>query len=289
MTREFESNPYAFLKMHGLGNDFVILDRRKGGFPITPERARRIADRRRGVGFDQLVVLEESARAAARMVILNPDGSESGACGNATRCVARLLSAESGQRALTIETAAGLLACEALEDGRYRIDMGPPRLDWREIPMARPMATDRLEYRPPGYGGEILGAGAANMGNPHVVFFVPDAEAVPLAEVGPRVETDPLFPERTNVEFCQILGPETIRMRVWERGAGITEACGSGACAAAVAAARLGLIPGRRAEVVLDGGALEIDWTETGVLMTGAAALSYRGRLDEGLIGIGAV
>ncbi|MDD2868223.1 diaminopimelate epimerase [Neomegalonema sp.] len=284
MTQDFERNPYAFRKMHGLGNDFVILDRRMGGFPVTPERARRIADRRRGVGFDQLVVLEGSGRAAARMVILNPDGSESGACGNATRCVARLLMEEAGVRALTVETAAGLLACEALADGRYRVDMGPPRLEWREIPMSRPMATDRLDYAPPGFAGEILGAGAANMGNPHVAFFVRDVEAVPLAAVGPRVEHDPLFPERINVEFCQVLAPDRIRMRVWERGAGITEACGSGACATVVAGARLGLT-GRRAEVILDGGSLEIDWTDSGVLMTGPAALSYAGVLDAALAG----
>ena len=288
MTQAFESNPYGFHKMHGLGNDFVIIDRRSGGFPITPERARRIADRRRGVGFDQLIVVEPSARGVARMVILNPDGSESGACGNATRCVARLLMEEAGASALDLETAAGLLACRALPDGRIQANMGPPRLDWREIPMSRAMATDRLDYAPPGYEGailgEILGAGAANMGNPHVVFFVPEVEAVPLESVGPRVEHDALFPQRVNVEFCQILAPDRLRMRVWERGAGITQACGSGACATVVAGARLGLTA-RRAEVILDGGALEIDWTEAGVLMTGPAALSYVGTLDAELTG----
>ena len=271
-----------FLKMHGLGNDFVVLDARSRPLALTEAVVRAIADRRTGVGFDQLVVLEPAKDALADvfMRLYNADGSTIGACGNATRCVAALLMAETGRPQAVIETIAGLLDAQAAPGGMVAVDMGPARLDWREIPLAEAVDTNHL---PLAIGGlaDPVGVG---MGNPHAVFFVPDAEAAPVALIGPQVEHHPLFPERTNVEFAQILSPERIRMRVWERGAGITMACGTGACATLVAAARRGLT-GRAAEVVLDGGSLFIEWLKDDhVLMTGPATLAYGGTLDAALL-----
>ena len=269
----------AFIKMHGLGNDFVVLDRRAGGEMPTAEVARRIADRRLGVGCDQLLVLLPSSRAAAFMRILNPDGSEAEACGNGTRCVGRLLMEESRADLVTIETVAGVL--EVAADARsYTVDMGAPRFGWREIPLARPAETLGLDL----IHGPLARPVAVNLGNPHAVFFVDDVGAIPLADLGPAIEHHGLFPERTNVEVVEVRDRRTLRVRVWERGAGITPACGSGACAALVAAVRLGRT-GRTAEVVLDGGTLRIDWSEPGrVLMTGSAEISYRGELAPALL-----
>lgn len=288
-----------FLKMHGLGNDFVVIDARRTPLTLQPAQRRLIADRRRGIGCDQLILIEpaegrggEDGGATAFMRIYNPDGSESGACGNATRCVASLLMAESGRDGVVIRTAAGLLDCGTAPGGLVTVDMGPARLDWREIPLAGPADTLRLDLAVGGAVGGAAGGGtralegpcAVGMGNPHAVFFVEDAEAVPLAELGPLVEHHPLFPERTNVEVAQILSPGEIRLRVWERGAGITQACGSGACATAVAAARLGLA-GRRSIVRLDGGTLALEWREDGhVMMTGPVATSFSGTLDASLL-----
>lgn len=273
-----------FLKMHGLGNDFVVLDAREDRFTVTPAQARAIADRRTGVGFDQLILIEppRNAGADAFMRILNPDGSESGACGNATRCVARLLAREAGAGAVTIETTAGLLASRENADGSVTVDMGPARLDWDRIPLAE--AVDTLNV--PLSAGPLHGATCVNMGNPHAVFFVPDAEAVDLAALGPGLEHHPIFPERCNIEVAQVLSPELIRMRVWERGAGITRACGTGACAVLVAAARRGLT-GRKATIRLDGGDLRIEWREDGhVLMTGPVATSFTGELSDTLLAV---
>lgn len=273
-----------FLKMHGLGNDFVVLDARTTPIAVSPQAARAIGDRRTGVGFDQLVVLEPAKNTAADiyMRILNSDGSQAGACGNATRCVAWLLMQESGKDRVVIETVSGLLDAKAAGERMVTVDMGLARLDWRELPLSQAADTIALPVQVP-----VAGAGqpvGVSMGNPHAVFFVPDAEAVPLAEVGPTVEHHALFPERTNVEFATVVGPEKIRMRVWERGSGITQACGTGACATLVAAARRGLT-GRKAEVVLDGGSLFIEWRDDGhVLMSGPAALSYAGVLDASLL-----
>ena len=265
-----------FLKMHGLGNDFVILDARPGGEPVTPALARALGDRHRGVGFDQLAVIRNGAGVAAEIDFWNSDGSEADACGNATRCVARLLMAESGQSAIELRTGRGVLRAEDAGDGLTRVNMGAPVLDWRAIPLARAVDLDALPIETP------LGVlpGAAGMGNPHCVFVVPDAEAVDLGEVGPLVEHDPLYPERTNVEIVEILDRETIRMRVWERGGMVTLACGSGACAAAVVTARRGLT-GRGVTVRLDGGELRIDWRDDGVWMTGPTALVFEGRLSQ--------
>ncbi len=267
-----------FLKMHGLGNDFVILDARTADLGLTPGRIQGIADRRRGVGCDQLIVLEppRSRDSQVWMTIYNPDGSESGACGNATRCVAWVLMGENGDSSVTIETRAGLLDAEKRGDRMIQVDMGAAQLDWRDLPLSRPMDTLHLDLS----AGPLTDAVGVSMGNPHAVFFVPDVGAVDLAALGPGLEHDALFPERCNIEVAQILSPDRIRMRVWERGAGITQACGTGACATLVAAARRGLT-GRRAVIMLDGGELDIEWLpDDHVLMTGPVALSFRGRLS---------
>lgn len=269
-----------FRKMHGLGNDFVIVDLR-GGHPV-PDAAlvRAVADRRRGIGFDQFISIEDdpSGEIAAYMGIRNPDGSRSGACGNATRCVGHLLMAESGAERVRLRTDAGILSCWAAPGGLVRVDMGRPKLDWREIPVAEASDTVRVDVKfGPLDAPALWGPGAVNMGNPHAVFFVDDAEAFPVEKIGPMVENHPMFPERTNVEFCTVTGPNRMRMRVWERGAGITQACGSGACAAVVAGVRRGLVE-RRCVVTLDGGPLGIEWPEGGpVMMTGPVALSFEG------------
>ncbi|MGC8468714.1 MAG: diaminopimelate epimerase [Acetobacteraceae bacterium] len=266
-----------FRKMHGAGNDFVILDERAGRLGIGAERARAIADRHRGVGCDQIILLEPPpAGADVAMRILNADGSESGACGNASRCVARILAEESGASRCTIRTIAGDLAAEVLAGGTIRVDLGPARLGWQEIPLARAMDTLHL----PLSAGPLADPAACSMGNPHATFFVSDLAAVPLAALGPALEHDPLFPERANIGVAEILAPDRIRLRVWERGAGLTRACGSGACAALVNAHRRGLA-GRRASLVLDGGVLDIAWREDGhVLMAGPAETAFAGAIE---------
>ena len=270
-----------FHKMQGLGNDFVILDRRSGKLSLSAAQIRRIADRRQGVGCDQLLCLDPSERADVFMRVFNADGSEVGACGNGTRAVARLMMEERGGNRALIETAAGVLTVTAGIQG-YTVDMGRPRFGWDEIPLARPMDTSALELGL----GPLERPVAVNLGNPHAVFFVDDAEAVPLGELGPALETDPLFPERANIGVAEVRGPRALRLRVWERGVGLTSACGSGACAALVAAARRGLTE-RSAEVVLDGGTLRIAWNEADrVLMTGPASHSFRGRLDPELLAV---
>lgn len=273
-----------FLKMHGLGNDFVIIDARTIPVPLTGAQVRAIGDRRRGVGFDQLILIEPPQDKAADifMRILNPDGSEAGACGNATRCVASLVGKGMGRDMLTIQTIAGLLRCWLHADGTVTVDMGPARLDWQQIPVAA--ACDTL-HLPPSAGPLSDGVGV-NMGNPHAVHFVPDAEAVDLSHWGPQLETHPFFPTRANIEVASVTGPASLRMRVWERGAGITQACGSGACAVGVAAIRRGLVTGRRVTVTLDGGDLDIEWRDDGnVLMTGPVATSFAGTLGPDLLG----
>jgi diaminopimelate epimerase len=268
-----------FRKMHGLGNDFVVLDARRADLPVTPARAAAIADRRTGVGCDQFIVLEPGTDGAdVFMRIRNPDGSEAGACGNATRCVASLVAAETGRDRVVVRTVAGDLPVEALPGGLWRADMGPARLGWREVPLAREADTLRV----PLARAEGLGAPAAcSMGNPHATFFVPDLDAVPVAELGPRLERDPIFPDRANIGFVQVLGSAQIRLAVWERSAGLTRACGSAACAALVNAARRGLT-GRRATVSLPGGDLESEWREADghVLMTGPVATAFTGEIS---------
>jgi len=264
-----------FLKMHGLGNDFVVIDARDVPDPVTPALARALGDRHRGVGFDQLAVIRADTEADAAIDFWNADGSTAGACGNATRCVARLLMDETGAHALGLRTGRGVLVAEDAGGGLIRVNMGPPQLDWRAIPLARDVDLDALPL--PG------APSAVGMGNPHCVFFVEDAGAVDVEGEGARFERHPLFPEGANVEFVQVLDRGTLRMRVWERGGFVTLACGSGACAVAVAAARRGLAA-RRVTVRLDGGPLDIEWREDGVWMTGPATRVFEGRLDAGLL-----
>ena len=272
-----------FIKMHGLGNDFVVLDARSRPLVLGPEGARAIADRRTGVGCDQVLVLQppESGLADARMRIYNADGGEAAACGNGARCVAAMVMKEKGNSHAIIETAAGLLDGEATGDGMISVDMGPAALDWRDIPLAEPTDTLHLDIG----NGRLEDPVAVSMGNPHAVFFVDDADAVDLETSGPAIERHPLFPEYTNVEATEVRTSGDIRVRVWERGVGITRACGSGACAALVAANRRGLA-GRTADVVLDGGRLTIEWLpDDHVLMTGPVAVTFSGTLDPGLLG----
>jgi diaminopimelate epimerase len=260
-----------FMKMHGAGNDFVVIDRRKGGPAMTAGLARAIGDRNRGVGFDQLAEITSSDGADFGLVFWNSDGSQAGACGNATRCVSDFVMRGLGTDRVTLTTARGGLVAERAEDGRVWVNMGRPQLDWISIPLAREM--DNLHLPLPG------DPVAVGMGNPHCVHFVEDAEAVDLAGLGPRIEHDPLFPQRTNVEFASLISPCRMRMRVWERGTGITLACGSGACATAVAAHLRGLI-GPRVALEVDGGTLEVDWRDDGVWLTGPVARVFDGVLS---------
>lgn len=275
-------NQIDFIKMHGLGNDFVVIDDRDGRLALTPEEARAVGNRRTGIGFDQLLILEKPTAADADvfMRIRNPDGSEAQACGNGTRCVASRVMDELGRDRITVETVAGLLASTRNSDGRVTVDMGPAGLDWQQIPVSRQVDTLHMEIGTDGLADPV----GVSMGNPHAVFFVDDVEAINLTTVGPKLEHDDLFPERANIEIVQLIGPDRLRMRVWERAAGITQACGSGACAVGVAAHRRGLTS-RRVEVLLDGGPLEIEWRDDGhVLMTGPVATSFQGRLHPSLI-----
>lgn len=249
---------FVFYKMHGLGNDFVVAEG-----SVDDALARRMADRRRGIGCDQVLVMEPPRTAGADvfMRIFNADGSVSAACGNGTRCVADLWMERNGRDRCVVETEAGLLPCARTEGGLVQADMGAPV---SILPV-------RVEGRD---------AVAVDVGNPHCVFFVADAEAAPLETVGPRAERDPLFPRRANVEFAQVMGSGRIRVRVWERGAGVTQACGSGACAVLAAAVFSGLLSGRRAEIVLDGGSLFIEQRESDghLLMTGPSVRVFEGQ-----------
>lgn len=248
-----------FMKMHGLGNDFVVLDARARDIALSPALIARIADRHRGIGFDQLAVIK-AGEADAHLIFFNADGTLSAACGNATRCIARHLMDETGKASLTLTTARGRLQAVDAGRGLTSVNMGAAQLEWYEIPLSEQMDTLELPIE----GGPV----ATGMGNPHCSFFVADAEAIPLAQFGPRYEHHPLFPARTNVQVASLLAPDHLRMRVWERGVGVTLASGSSSCAVAVAAARRGLT-GRAVRITLDGGTLEVDWREDGVWLTG--------------------
>lgn len=260
--------------MHGAGNDFIIVDERPRSLGLTPEAVITLSDRRLGVGCDQFITLHRpppGTDADVVMRIQNPDASEAGACGNATRCVAELLFEENGRPFQVIRTLAGDLPAERLADGRQRVDMGVARLGWQDVPMAEARDTLAVDLGVPWL------AVCCSMGNPHATLFVPDVMAVPIEALGPRLEHHPLFPTLANISFAQVLAPDRIRLRVWERGAGLTLACGSGACAALVAAVRRGLMA-RAASVVMDGGALDITWRENGhVLMAGPSVMVFRG------------
>ena len=268
-----------YYKMNGCGNDFVIFDARPYGvLNLSPEQVRDIADRTRGIGCDQVIAIERSIRADVFMRIWNASGEEVSACGNATRCVGWLLG-EEGHARSKVETVAGLLSAFSEGRGRVTVDMGSPLLKWEEIPVAKQTDTVRRDFAAPGPWG-LEGPGGVNMGNPHAVFVVPDPDALPIAEIGPTVETDPFFPQHVNVGFVAVRGPRSLRLRVWERGAGLTKACGTGACAAVVAVSRMGLID-RRAELELDGGMLEVEWRakDDRVIMTGPVELEGEGDL----------
>jgi diaminopimelate epimerase len=270
-----------FLKMNGLGNDFVVVEARTAPFAPAPAEARAIADRGKGVGCDQIIAIEPSTTSEARVRFWNADGEEVGACGNGTRCVAWLLMEASGRDQAVFETPAGTLSGRRAGEGAVTVDMGEPGLDWRDIPLAEAMNTRGIELQVGPIDNPVLHTpGCVSMGNPHVVFFVPDAEAAPVREVGPMIEHHHLFPERTNVGFAQIVSRDRIRLRVWERGVGETQACGTGACAALVAAHRRGLVD-RKATIVCNGGELVIEWRETDghVLMTGPVAVEFAGTL----------
>jgi diaminopimelate epimerase len=266
-----------FMKMHGAGNDFVVIDSRGRAPVATAALARALGDRHRGIGFDQLAEIQDAQGVDFGLDFWNADGSRAQACGNATRCVSDYVMRTTGKTSVTMATARGGLAAERLPDGRVNVNMGHPMLDWDQIPLARAMETLHLPLH-----GDPVGVG---MGNPHCVFFVPDAEAVTVETDGKWAETDPLFPERTNVEFASLTAPDRLRMRVWERGAGVTLACGSGACATAVAAHRRGLT-GRRVTIDVDGGTLEVDWREDGVWMAGPVAHVFDGTLTPAYVAV---
>lgn len=264
----YSHNSLPFMKMHGLGNDFVVIDLRDGRLPPAPQVIAAMADRHCGVGFDQLATIQADQAADARLVFWNADGSRSAACGNATRCIARFLMDQTGRGRLALRTDHAVLWAEDAGNGLTRVNMGPPVLDWRAIPLAREVDLDHL----PVEGDPV----ATGMGNPHMTFFVGDAAAIDLDRFGPAHEHHPLYPERTNVEVVQVLSPEEIILRIWERGTGPTLASGSCSCAAAVAAARRGLT-GRRVRVNVPGGVLLIDWREDGVWMQGPTAYVFDG------------
>lgn len=265
------SDPVRFVKMHGAGNDFVVLDLRRGAQPCSAARAAALADRHTGIGCDQLIALLPPRQAGADvfMQIANADGSEAGACGNATRCIADLLADELGRDDLVIETISGLLPALRVAPGLVRVEMGRPGLDWQHIPLSR--AEDTLHLPLPG------DPAAASMGNPHATFFVEDLEAEPIFVRGPIVQANPLFARGVNVGFAQVLSPNAMRLRVYERGAGLTRACGSGACAAMVNAYRRGFCASE-VEVRMDGGSVTVAWDGAGAVhMTGPATRSFSG------------
>jgi diaminopimelate epimerase len=268
-----------FRKMQGLGNDFVVFDGRTRSLSITPALAQRVADRHFGIGCDTVVLLlPGSANADACLRFFNANGDEIEACGNATRCIGRLLMDERGLARVRLESKAGSLLCSDAGKGLVLVDMGAPRLDWQEIPMSEAKDTMQFQFD---METRVLTASAVSMGNPHCILFVGDAEKAPVAQIGPLIENHALFPKGVNVEFAQVLDKDRIRMRVWERGVGITLACGTGACATAVSAIRKGLV-NRTVELILDGGSLMLEWRESDghVLMTGPGVTSFTGEFD---------
>ena len=265
----------GFMKMHGAGNDFVIIDSRGRAAVVTAVMARALGDRNRGVGFDQLAEIRDSDVADFALDFWNSDGSRAGACGNATRCVCDFIMRELGRTAVSLVTDRGALRAMRLADGRVSVNMGHPQRDWAEVPLAHAVDTLHLPL-----AGDPVAVG---MGNPHCIFFVPDAEAVDLPAVGPGWEHHPIYPQRTNVEFAALIGPDHLRMRVWERGAGVTLACGSGTCATVVAAHLRGLT-GRSVTVDVDGGVLQVDWRDDGVWLTGPVVHVFDGVLTPAFL-----
>ena len=273
-TRAIPSDGLPFRKMHGAGNDFVILDSRGMAPVVTPALARAIGDRHRGVGFDQLAEIRDGENTDITLDFWNSDGSRAGACGNATRCVASEWMAETGRDSVAIRTTRGVLRAE-MRGEEVWVNMGPPVLDWASVPLAREVDLLHLPI-----DGDPVAVG---MGNPHAVFFVDDIGSVDVAGRGASVEHDPLYPQATNVEFVEVRARDEVRMRVWERGTGITLACGSGACAVAVAGHQRGLTE-RHIRIEVDGGWLELDWREDGVWMTGPVARVFDAVLSPAVL-----
>jgi len=259
-----------FKKMHGLGNDFVVIDARGSALRVTTALAVALADRHRGVGFDQLAVISAAADADFHLTFWNADGSPSAACGNATRCIARHEMDRTGKAALNITTDRGLLQAQDAGQGLTAVNMGHPQTDWQDIPLASALNTLELPI-----GGAPT---ATSMGNPHCTFFVDDLDKIDLATAGPLIEHHPLFPQRTNVQYVQVLGRDHLRMRVWERGTGITLASGSSSCAVVVAAVRRDLA-GHQVRLDFDGGTLDVAWRDDGVWLTGPTMHSFDGLL----------
>ena len=282
----------SFVKMNGIGNEIVVVDLRLNAAAIAPEEARAAAKAEGGAPYDQLMALypPRTPGTDAFIRIYNNDGSESGACGNGIRCVADLIAKESGKSALTFETTAGILNCWKGADGMFTVDMGPPRFKWNEIPLAEEFRDTRaIELQIGPIEKPVLHSpSVVNMGNPHAIFWVDDVGAYNLHKFGPLLENHPIFPERANITMAQILSRDHIVIRTWERGAGLTKACGSAACAAAVAAARLKRTE-RKVKVTLPGGNLTIDWRKSDdhVLMTGLVEFEFAGKFDPALFKAG--
>lgn len=265
-----------FLKMHGVGNDFAIFDARKAPIALSKENIRHIADRRFGVGCDQVIIMENSNNADVFMKIHNADGGEVSSCGNATRCVAWVLMEEKASQTATIETKGGLLSCERIDDKHIRADMGEPRFEWNQIPLSEPRDTLHLGISL----GDLSDPVAVSMGNPHAVFVVADVAHLRIRDIGPALEHYPLFPDRANISFAQPLSDTRVKLRVWERGVGETLACGTAACATLVGLHRRGLLSSK-ADIDLPGGTLSVEWNKATnhVFMTGPVVLSFSGLL----------
>jgi diaminopimelate epimerase len=275
MSANLKTIKTAFLKMHGLGNDFIVLDARTRAFSLDPETIRNLSNRRTGIGCDQLLVIEPSDDADIFMRIFNADGTPSGQCGNGTRCIAHLIMEETGSDKVTIETTSGLLFCHKVLGG-VAIDMGEPIFEWQDIPLSEERDTLHLGLKM----GALSDPVAVSVGNPHVVFFVEDADSISLSTLGPKLETYFLFPERVNVNVAEVKSKNEIRLRVWERGTGITQACGTGACATLLAACRRGLTE-RKASILMDGGKLSVEWDDKNrVILSGPAETAFSGTVD---------
>jgi diaminopimelate epimerase len=278
--------PREFRKMNGLGNDFVVLDARARPVAISDAQARAIADRRTGIGCDQLIVLEPSTAADVRMRIWNNEGFEVESCGNASRCIADILFTEKHKTRATIDTKGGFLVCEKDENGMVAVDMGAPRFGWQDIPLSEPFADTRhIELQLGPIDAPLIHSpSVVNVGNPHCIFWVKNLDVVDLAKAGPMLEHHPLFPERANISLARVDAKDHITLKVWERGAGLTRACGTAACATIAAAARIKLT-GRKATVTLPGGDLAMEWRESDnhILMTGPIAYEFEGTLPAHL------
>ncbi len=285
-SQKTQTSGLPFRKMNGLGNDFVVLDARTRALKVNEAAARAIADRKSGIGCDQLIVIEPSPKADVRMRIWNSADGEVESCGNASRCIADMLFKETGRPNASIDTTGGLLMCKAAGDGLVTVDMGVPRFGWRDIPLAEEFYDTRgIELQVGPIDAPLIHTpSVVNVGNPHCIFWVKDLDVIDLGRVGPMLENHPLFPERANISLARVDDSEHITLKVWERGAGLTRACGTGACAAAVAAARKRLT-GRTVTVTLPGGDLKIKWRDSDdhMLMTGPVAYEFDGTLPDAL------